>query len=52
VRRAYLDPYFSVSSLKLIPQYSPLVLFLCSLVIGLAVVWFILRSAFKTGKGA
>jgi hypothetical protein len=52
VRRAYLDPYFSVSSLKVIPQYSPLVLFLCSLVIGLAVVWFILKSALKTGKGA
>ena len=51
VRRAYLDPYFSLSSLKVIPQYSSLILFLSCFVIGLAVVGFILRSALKNGKG-
>jgi len=51
VRKAYLEPYFSLSSLKIIPQYSPLILFLCCFVVGLAVVGFILKAAVKSGKG-
>jgi hypothetical protein len=51
VRKAYLEPYFSLSTLKVIPQFSPLILFLCSFVAGLAIVGLILKMAMKSGKG-
>jgi len=50
VRKAYLHPYFSLSSLNVVPQYSPLIMFLCSFVVGLSVVGFILRLAAKSRK--
>jgi len=50
VRKAYLDPYFSLSSLNVVPQYSPLIMFLCSFVVGLSVVGFILWLAAKSRK--
>ncbi|MCP4666229.1 MAG: hypothetical protein GY849_07670, partial [Deltaproteobacteria bacterium] len=50
VRKAYLGPYFSLSSLKVIPQYSPLIMFLCSFAVGLSVVGFILWLAAKGRK--
>jgi hypothetical protein len=50
VRKAYLDPYFSLSSLQTVPQYSPLLLFVCSFAVGLIVVGFVLRTAAKTRK--
>ena len=50
VRRAYLDSYYSLSSLKLVPQYSSLILFLICFVIGLIIVGFMLKSAAKAGK--
>jgi hypothetical protein len=51
VRKAYLEPYFSLSSLKVIPQFSPLILFLCCFIVSLAIVGFILKVAMKSGKG-
>ncbi len=51
VRKAYLEPYFSLSSLKVIPQFSPLILFIICFVAGLAIVGFVLRLAMKSGKG-
>jgi hypothetical protein len=50
VRKAYLDPYFSLSSLTVVPQFSPLIVFLCSFVVGLSLVGFILRLAVKSRK--
>ncbi|MCP4668598.1 MAG: hypothetical protein GY849_19825, partial [Deltaproteobacteria bacterium] len=50
VRKAYLGPYFSLSSLKVVPQYSPLIMFLCSFVVGLSVAGFILWLAAKSRK--
>lgn len=47
VRTAYLKPFFEVSTLQVIPQYSPLVLFLISLAVGLAVVIYVIRLAMK-----
>jgi len=50
VRQAYLDPFFHVSSLRVVPQYSPLAVFLGCLVLGLFVVVWVLRLAAKAGK--
>jgi len=50
VRKAYLDPYFSLSSLKLAPQYSPLFLFLFCFIIGLIIVGFMLKAAAQAGN--
>jgi len=46
VRAAYLEPYFKVESLELVPQYDVLLLFLVTFVIGLAVVGYMLKTAF------
>lgn len=43
LRAAYLEPYFKVADLSVRPQYSPLILFLVSLVIGSLVVLYMLR---------
>ena len=51
VRKAYLDPYFSLSSLKVNLQFSPLILFLSCFVVGLAIVGFVLRLAMKSREG-
>ena len=50
VRKAYLEPYFSLSSLKLTPQYSPLIMFLLCFIIGLIIVGFMLKAASQAGK--
>ena len=50
VRQGYLDPFFHVSSLRVVPQYSPLAVFLGCLVLGLFVVVWVLRLAAKAGK--
>ena len=52
VRSAYLQPYFRISDLKVIPQVSPLILFLVTLGIGLGAVVYILRLAFRAGNEA
>ena len=50
VRTAYLKPFFSVSSLKLVPQYSPMILFLVVFVIGLILVAYMLKLAARANK--
>jgi hypothetical protein len=47
VRVAYLKPYFSVSDLLVVPQYSPLVLFLVFFIGGLLLVYWMFKLALK-----
>jgi hypothetical protein len=46
VRDGYLADFFSPATLEVTPQYSPLVFFLGTLVIGLILVGWMLRVAF------
>jgi hypothetical protein len=48
VRVGYLAPYFSLSDLKMVPQYSPMLLFLVILVAGLALIFWMLRLTWRT----
>jgi hypothetical protein len=48
VRAAYLEPYFKVESLELVPQYDVLLLFVATFVIGLAAVGYMLKAAFDS----
>ncbi len=52
LRRAWLDPYFSPAALKVVPDYSPMILFLVSFGIGLAVIAYMLKIAAESGKEA
>ena len=52
VRAAYLEPFFTPAALKVQPQYSPMVLFLASFVIGLTVMAYMLKLAATSGKEA
>ena len=45
VRDAYLQPHFTPASLPVVPQYSPMVMFVVALVAGLATVVWMLRKA-------
>jgi len=51
VRAAYLKPYFSVSDLKVVPQYSPMLLFLIVFAAGLVLVGWMLRLAWQSFNG-
>lgn len=46
LRTGYLKEYFSPASLSVVPEYSPLVFFLGTLVVGLVLVAWMLRAAF------
>jgi hypothetical protein len=46
VRSGYLQELFSPAMLTVIPEYSPLVFFLATLAVGLALVVWMLRAAF------
>jgi len=50
VRQAYLAPYFHPADLRVMPQWSPLFLFLAILVIGVAVVIYMLRRAARVSE--
>lgn len=50
LRTAYLKPYFSPGSLKVIPEYSPMILFLVSFAIGIMIVIYMLKIAATAGK--
>ncbi len=52
VRAAYLEPFFSLSDLKVAPQYSPMIMFLVSFVVGLIIVAYMLKLAAAAGKEA
>jgi len=45
VRTAFLKPYFSIEKLKVIYQYSPMIMFIASLIIGIAAVIYIIKCA-------
>ncbi len=44
-RQGYLAPYFHPADLQVVPQWSPMLLFLAILVIGVAIVIYMLRLA-------
>jgi branched-subunit amino acid ABC-type transport system permease component len=50
VRTEYLKPYFHPSNLTVVQDYSPLILFLGCLVIGLGITAYVIRLALKTGR--
>ena len=50
LRRAYLSPYFSLSDLQVVPQYSPLIAFLITFVVGFGVVAYMLKLAATAGR--
>ena len=52
VRSAYLKPYFVLSDLKIEPQYSPMVIFIVTLVAGIGLVGYMLKLATKRKKEA
>jgi hypothetical protein len=53
LRTLYLEKYFDPASLKLSPQYTVMVLFFIVFIIGLAVVAYMLKTAFtaQTDEG-
>ncbi|WDP92191.1 MAG: hypothetical protein HUN04_21695 [Desulfobacter sp.] len=52
LRRAFLAPYFSPEDLTVVPEYSPMVLFLVSFALGLALIAYMLKIAASAGKEA
>jgi len=50
IRWEYLAPYFHPSHLTLNPQYSPLILFVVSLIIGLGLVAYMINLYLRAGK--
>ncbi|MHB8808698.1 MAG: hypothetical protein ACYC9M_01625 [Desulfobulbaceae bacterium] len=48
VRVAYLRPYFSLTELQVVPQYSPMLLFLFILAGGLVLIGWMLKLAWRT----
>lgn len=47
VRDAYLSPYFEVSQRTVLGEYSPLILFVLTLIAGLGVVFWMVKTAAK-----
>jgi len=52
VRTAYLKPYFALSDLKVEPQYSPMILFMVTLIAGIGLIGYMLKLATKRKKEA
>jgi di/tricarboxylate transporter len=50
VRRQTLAPWFSTSDLEVVPQYSPLILFLLIFAAGLYLVWWMIRLVLPADK--
>jgi hypothetical protein len=50
VRAAYLKPWFSVSELEVVPQYSPFLVFLLFLAGGAFLIGWMLKLAWRTIK--
>jgi len=51
LRSAYLNPYFSPENLKVIPEYSPMILFLVSFAAGIAIIVYMLKLAASGKEG-
>lgn len=45
VRTGYLKPFFTPATLKVVPQYSPLILFAVTLIVGIGTIIWMLRKA-------
>jgi len=50
VRIFYLQPYFKLSDLTVEPQYSPLIFFLATFVVGIIMIGYLLKLAFGCRK--
>jgi hypothetical protein len=50
LRQAYLKDYFSPADLKVVPEYSPMIVFLVVLLVGAAVVWYMLKTAWNAAR--
>jgi len=50
VRAAYLNPYFALSDLKVELQYSPMILFIVTLIIGIGLIGYMLKLATNQRK--
>ena len=50
LRQAYLAPYFSLSDLTVVKQYSPMLLFLVAFAVGIGLIAYMLKLAFVAGK--
>ena len=51
VRRGFLQESFSPGMLNVVPEYSPLIFFLGTLVIGLGLIVWMIRAAFTRCTG-
>lgn len=49
-RQAYLKPYFTPADLPVAAQYSPMLLFFAILAIGLGIIYYMLRLAWRSAK--
>jgi len=47
VRAAYLNPYFTLSDLKVEAQYSPMIIFIVTLIAGIGLIGYMLKLATK-----
>ena len=47
VRTAYLKPFFEVSQLRVIHQYSPMIFFMAALIVGLGIVAYVIRLGMR-----
>ena len=52
LRGDYLAPYFSPGTLKVIGEYSPMILFLGSFAAGIGIIVYMIKLAVSSGKGA
>ena len=52
VRRQTLAPWFSTSDLEVVPQYSPLILFLLIFAAGLCLIWWMIKLVLPNDKEA
>lgn len=50
VRVAYLKPWFELSHLQVIPEYSPLMFFLVTFAVGLGMIGYMLKLVFRCPK--
>jgi hypothetical protein len=50
VRVGYLKPYFTVTDLQVMPQYSPMIIFFIVFAGGIWFIWYMLKLAFQVGE--
>jgi len=50
LRSAYLRPYFSPNELKVVPEYTPMILFLAAFAAGIVIIAYMIKLAVSAGK--